>query len=100
MVKKLAELTPAEAERVEKFMKSMPKSGNFDRNGLAFDARHLDYIKSSIILLPLEYMAEYADQITWNAVQKNDENRIFHHLRRKIRNFETFTATEIGNHAY
>lgn len=100
MIKKLDELTQEERQKADAFIKTLPKPRTFDRFGLAFDQRHLHKIGCTIILLPLECMAEYVDCTTWNAVQKGDETTLLRKLNHPTEDFAQYGATDIGNLAY
>jgi hypothetical protein len=76
---------------------------NYNFWGLRFPLNYLEKIGGSIILLPLEFMADYVDRITKKKIDQNDHSFIRTQvLPRKAENeqFEKWNATSLGNTAY
>ncbi len=106
---KLSDLTEAKRSEIENVINTNPQfqrpNKDFDSNGLRFSVEYLGAIGGAIAFMPLEYIAEYVDIITKDAVDKNETDFI------NITNeefskeygpddFVKWNATAIGNMAY
>ena len=89
--------------------KFLEPAKEFDEFGLKHPSDYLKQISANIILLPLEFMAEYVDLITKTAIDENDKAIIIEaNEQLKILNKMTLddliervlNATSIGNMAY
>ena len=84
-----------------KFLEPYPEC---DVYGLKFPIEYLNKVGKSIIMLPLEFMAEYADIITREYIDKDDQQFIFEQIIDRDINcdqiYQSVNATGIGNMAY
>jgi hypothetical protein len=60
-------------EQKPSHMRFVKPYSSFNEHGLRFDLQHLRDVKLMILLLPIEYMANYADKCTVTAVDLDDE---------------------------
>jgi len=88
------------------FDKPKPEK-EFNSFGLRFSDEHLKKMGGAIILMPLEYMAEYVDIVTKARIDEHDEDFITQQIlgispTADIDNIamEKWNATSIGNIAY
>lgn len=98
-------LSDEKKEKYEKdFYKNNPKPRDkFDQYGLRYDISYLNNFGNNILLLPVEYMANYVDIITKNLVDTNDYILI-ETIKRDVdiekSELPNINATACGNMAY
>jgi hypothetical protein len=88
-----------------RFVKPSPE---FDEHGLRFDLPHLKDIGLRVLLLPLEYMANYADEVTITAVDSCNKDFVeqISDSTTEIQDMtdeevlQKINATSVGNLAY
>lgn len=82
----------------------MEPAEDFDEYGLRFPAEYLNNIGHYVVFMPLEYMAQYADVITTQAVDEKDEEFLWNQIINEDINveqiYDSINATAIGNLAY
>lgn len=102
-------ITPLAEKEREKIRKELSGKGlknpnpEYDEAGLRFDIHYLNSIGGVVCMLPLEFMAEYADLICVNMVDTEMEileQDTIEHIRDFPEGFESMNATAIGNMAY
>ena len=101
-VKTFAEFSDIEKERYRVFKKTLPVPfPEFDGWGLRFTTEHLNALKITVILLPLEDMAIYADVVTYQAIRDANTNflyeQFFDMLNGHMPRFASLNTTAIGN---
>ncbi|MCG8208181.1 hypothetical protein [Tenacibaculum finnmarkense] len=69
----------------------------FDENGLKYPMNHLRNIGLSIIMLPIEWMSKYVDEVTVNLVRYAPEELLGSSF---LYEYDKLNATSIGNLAY
>lgn len=76
----------------------------FDKDGLRFPSDYLQAVGKSIVMLPLELMAEYVDGVTHDLIDEDNQPFIFEQVINRDINVEeeypSINATGIGNLAY
>ena len=95
-------------EYVELIEKSIPKPfDEFNENNLRYTIEHLDLMKGSVVLLPLEYAANYVDGIWKKQVDENSSEALsvaasFKHgqILKSDQEYSQMNATAVGNIAY
>lgn len=80
-------------------------AAEFDGFGLRFPIEYLNQVNKSIVLLPLELMAEYVDVICKTFIDQDDQEFIFKQILNEDptiddKRFENINATAVGNLAY
>jgi len=113
---RFSEMTPQQKTDYEKYynevllrgtngFKLLNPSPVFNEHGLRFPLDYLKGIGTNVILLPIEYMANYADITTVTEIDNNNNGFIEFSLKEIASNsaaiiLEKGNATTIGNMAY
>lgn len=117
MVKRLSEFTPAQLEILQsKYdqphgtlfkllrLSDLPEKDKFNEGGIRFPLDYLRRMHIAVVLLPLEYMAEYVDIVTKEAVDDQDTAFFLTGMPTDAEFTEAdanrINATSVGNLAY
>ncbi len=99
MIKKLSEFDEATLAQMKAVYENMPNpKGEFDEYGLRMPVEALNMVDCAIIILPLEWMAEYVDGITKESIDSDDG--VVDNAFLEVNEPELWNTTSVGNCAY
>ncbi len=103
---RLSDLSPERLAEIQDSVINNPKIKKpykeFDAYGLKFDIDWLNEVGGSVVFLPLEHAAEYADIVTVNGLKEPHPEFLQQYKNdiEKRQDFSLWNATAVGNVAY